>query len=901
MILLSFVIYGYGTILFGQNCAEFDIAPTDHGYESFTSEYTSFLMKDVGEDATSLPSFFIDLAGCWLSNVENTPEIKKFSIRDEDKSNHPELVYLIMNSRSLASDEEKQNWFNLMPMMNNEQLDKLYDILERETIKINAIELKYEEKRKLIAAKYSGVEENDEKDEKNENSLRQSEFRFFGYDKETVNEKVTTYNFDFVLVDGDDYVGENGDRYGKKDFYLIHPKDFYGLRKNITKEQWRTTKWFNEYLDFCYNYLKPFASNSTMVLQDEATQEWLYGYWSILLEEYRNSLDMSSRLEEMASIPMENLIGKRHSKKEIKMFRYQYLQMVYTNRGDYGAAARCCAERIENEQGTTPQHFVFNLYLPIIAYQDAEWKRDGGILEDMFVQWYGRIDPDDFYKRIPDDNTQTTIMVADYYLAFGQNSELKTIVSTIKDHLIMGYANGNLHYGKDVDGRWYGFLNCAYLDGAFADGAMRYEDLESQISQAGFEVTDAIMVEYACYYCLYQIINNPQSKGNLSGILRKIITTCNNPQSGAFNYIEKDIAKDLLIRDRDSQVDKYRAPFVKWISPRTGLVQTDEDSVRLTIVVGNGSMPMVEAKVYTENEVYGKEDFDKDNKMTWSFDKNVKLDKGKNNFIIVYKDASQNEYDDTLRVVYKPNDYTVRKDIALLFAVDEYDVKKGYKPFKTDGQQPIQDAEKFSRMLDEFGFETHMYKNPTAEQIDDVLRQYAKRNYEKYDQLLIFFSGHGTTDDVTGAGYFVPTDGDKDRKARTMVSYNDIKELFKIRKGENNCRHILIIADACHSGSFIKETKGSAEENAKRIQSEAMEYVSRCFIGSASPDEESNAKSELINAFSKLFDNKKRDYFDFSDLERAVRDEEGNKKEKGRWGDDQSQSSFYFNRKSKER
>ncbi len=65
-----------------------------------------------------------------------------------------ELVVLVLESKSLAQPEEKQNWFDLMEMMNPEQVEKLRDILTREKQKIAEIEAKYEAKKKEIKAKY---------------------------------------------------------------------------------------------------------------------------------------------------------------------------------------------------------------------------------------------------------------------------------------------------------------------------------------------------------------------------------------------------------------------------------------------------------------------------------------------------------------------------------------------------------------------------------------------------------------------------------------------------------------------------------------------------------------------------------------------------------------------------
>ena len=63
-----------------------------------------------------------------------------FKIDNIMKKEHPALVYLILNSRSLADDKEKQSWFDLYSLMNEEQVYKLYDILLREKMKISIIE-----------------------------------------------------------------------------------------------------------------------------------------------------------------------------------------------------------------------------------------------------------------------------------------------------------------------------------------------------------------------------------------------------------------------------------------------------------------------------------------------------------------------------------------------------------------------------------------------------------------------------------------------------------------------------------------------------------------------------------------------------------------------------------------
>lgn len=79
---------------------------------------------------------------------------EQFIIPIEFIEQMPELITLILLSRSMDKPEEKQSWFNLLPLMNDEQITKLNDILTREKDKLAEIEKKYEEKKIEIKKKY---------------------------------------------------------------------------------------------------------------------------------------------------------------------------------------------------------------------------------------------------------------------------------------------------------------------------------------------------------------------------------------------------------------------------------------------------------------------------------------------------------------------------------------------------------------------------------------------------------------------------------------------------------------------------------------------------------------------------------------------------------------------------
>jgi hypothetical protein len=51
-------------------------------------------------------------------------------------------------------DEERQYWFDIMPSMNDNQVDRLFNILETERRKLEELESKYQEEIKALNEKH---------------------------------------------------------------------------------------------------------------------------------------------------------------------------------------------------------------------------------------------------------------------------------------------------------------------------------------------------------------------------------------------------------------------------------------------------------------------------------------------------------------------------------------------------------------------------------------------------------------------------------------------------------------------------------------------------------------------------------------------------------------------------
>lgn len=94
--------------------------------------------KPTKEDLYAWKEHYSAICAKKVSRMDN----EDFYIPQDMLENHPCLVYLILESKSMSSGKKKQEWFDLYSLMNSEQVYSLYDILYRETYKFGKIEKK---------------------------------------------------------------------------------------------------------------------------------------------------------------------------------------------------------------------------------------------------------------------------------------------------------------------------------------------------------------------------------------------------------------------------------------------------------------------------------------------------------------------------------------------------------------------------------------------------------------------------------------------------------------------------------------------------------------------------------------------------------------------------------------
>jgi len=78
---------------------------------------------------------------------------KTFVVSDESQAQYSELITLIIHTDSM-DDNERQYWFDIMPSMTDEQVDRLFNILDTEKNKLEELETKYQQEIKQLNEKH---------------------------------------------------------------------------------------------------------------------------------------------------------------------------------------------------------------------------------------------------------------------------------------------------------------------------------------------------------------------------------------------------------------------------------------------------------------------------------------------------------------------------------------------------------------------------------------------------------------------------------------------------------------------------------------------------------------------------------------------------------------------------
>lgn len=308
-------------------------------------------------------------------------------------------------------------------------------------------------------------------------------------------------------------------------------------------------------------------------------------------------------------------------------------------------------------------------------------------------------------------------------------------------------------------------------------------------------------------------------------------------------------SNDLHLNFKQPQM-ATSVPRITWIKPAMDFSSSQETQVAIVAdVIAEAGLKSVSMKIGNgiTNDVEGTKNFESISGTSFRLEINVTLTDG-TRYIEIQCENTLGAVVSSRRTMIIGKDAldyisADRKDIALIFATDNYD-------HWDDLVNPVNDGEAIAIELKEkYGFETDIVRNATTEEVFEKIREYNLKKFKPQDQLLIFFAGHGLFDDAFGEGYVVAKNSLLNDKSRTSyIAHSRLRGII------NNipCEHIMLMMDVCFGGTLdpvIARARSAADEISERemlarkfsyktrkyLTSGGKEYVSDGIAGKHSP------------------------------------------------------------------
>ena len=178
---------------------------------------------------------------------------------------------------------------------------------------------------------------------------------------------------------------------------------------------------------------------------------------------------------------------------------------------------------------------------------------------------------------------------------------------------------------------------------------------------------------------------------------------------------------------------------------------------------------------------------------------------------------------------------------ALIIGIDKYENVRSL-------DYAVKDAEDIQSMLiDKFNFQQDnivLLKNEEATKAS-ILQEFSNitKKAESNDRVLIFFAGHGETEDLPDGGemgYLLPVDGNNTDLYISAIEMDEIQTISL----RSEAKHILYLIDACYGGIASIGSRGLDAESTPNYLNKITQYKSRQIISAGGRGEQVIEKSE---------------------------------------------------------
>ena len=186
---------------------------------------------------------------------------------------------------------------------------------------------------------------------------------------------------------------------------------------------------------------------------------------------------------------------------------------------------------------------------------------------------------------------------------------------------------------------------------------------------------------------------------------------------------------------------------------------------------------------------------------------------------------------------------------ALIIGIDKYQNVRSL-------DYAVKDAEDIQSMLvDKFHFQQDnivLLKNEEATKTS-ILQEFSNitKKAESNDRVLIFFAGHGETEDLPDGGemgYLLPVDGNNTDLYISAIKMDEIQTISL----RSEAKHILYLIDACYGGIASVGARSLDAKSTSDYLQKITQYKSRQIISAGGRGEQVIEKSEWgHSAFTK--------------------------------------------------
>jgi hypothetical protein len=131
----------------------------------------------------------------------------------------------------------------------------------------------------------------------------------------------------------------------------------------------------------------------------------------------------------------------------------------------------------------------------------------------------------------------------------------------------------------------------------------------------------------------------------------------------------------------------------------------------------------------------------------------------------------------------------------------------------------VADAKTIAKVLEtKYNYKVKLLTNANQYTMAEALNEYTKK-LGKYDNLMVYYAGHGLIDEKTNEGYWIPIDASRTDKSKWIPN-----KVISDFMAQMKAKHVMVVADSCYSGTLSGSAISPLPDN---VANEDILFTSR--------------------------------------------------------------------------